>query len=204
MRLTYKGRPQEFSPNEQAKLDAKLTRIAKMLERGQERDARVIVTQERHLYHVEITLNAFDHAMVGIGSDREVYPAMTEAMEKLEKQVVRMRTKWRTTKRHKEAPQRTPEKAVAAPAEVKAEARAAKAAAKVSAKGRAVAAKGRAGRVEVHRVNHHGTRKPMTLDEAMLEIEDRDNYLVYRDARTDRMSVLLRRADGHFDLVESE
>ena len=28
------------------------------------------------------------------------------------------------------------------------------------------------------------------------------DYLVYRDAETDRVSVLLRRRDGHFDLVE--
>ena len=31
--------------------------------------------------------------------------------------------------------------------------------------------------------------------------KDRD-YLVYRDAGNDRLSVLMRRRDGHFDLVE--
>jgi putative sigma-54 modulation protein len=29
------------------------------------------------------------------------------------------------------------------------------------------------------------------------------DYLVYRDSETDRVSVLLRRRDGHFDLVEA-
>jgi hypothetical protein len=29
------------------------------------------------------------------------------------------------------------------------------------------------------------------------------DYMVYRDAGTDRVSVLVRRRDGHFDLVES-
>ena len=56
----------------------------------------------------------------------------------------------------------------------------------------------------VFRVNHHGSRKPMTLDEAMLAMEDDRDYLVYRDAQTDRLSVLLRRKDGHFDLIEDE
>jgi putative sigma-54 modulation protein len=42
----------------------------------------------------------------------------------------------------------------------------------------------------------------MTLDEALIEMENNRDYLVYRDAETDRMSVLLRRRDGHFDLIE--
>jgi hypothetical protein len=28
------------------------------------------------------------------------------------------------------------------------------------------------------------------------------DYVVFRDAKTDRVSVLLRRRDGHFDIVE--
>jgi putative sigma-54 modulation protein len=42
----------------------------------------------------------------------------------------------------------------------------------------------------------------MTLDEAVMEMEKNRDYLVYRDAETDRVSVLVRRRDGHFDLVE--
>jgi putative sigma-54 modulation protein len=41
------------------------------------------------------------------------------------------------------------------------------------------------------------------LDEAILEMEGNRDYLVYRDAETDRLSVLLRRRDGHYDLVEA-
>ena len=43
--------------------------------------------------------------------------------------------------------------------------------------------------------------KPLTADEAMLMIDD-EAYLVFRTAGTDRLSVLLRRPDGNFDLVE--
>ena len=53
------------------------------------------------------------------------------------------------------------------------------------------------------RVNHGDGSKPMTLEEAMLEMEASQDYLVYRDAQTDRLTVLMRRADGHFDLIES-
>jgi hypothetical protein len=33
----------------------------------------------------------------------------------------------------------------------------------------------------------------MTLEEAMLEMEASQDYLVYRDAQTDRVTVLMRR-----------
>jgi len=42
----------------------------------------------------------------------------------------------------------------------------------------------------------------MTIEEAMLEIDGRD-YVVYRDAESDRLSVLIRRRDGNFDLIEA-
>ena len=55
----------------------------------------------------------------------------------------------------------------------------------------------------VFRVNGADRRKPITLDEALIEIgKDRD-YLAYRDADTERLAVLIRRRDGHFDLIES-
>jgi putative sigma-54 modulation protein len=47
--------------------------------------------------------------------------------------------------------------------------------------------------------------KPMTLDEAALEIEGRpEGVLVFRDAATERVSVLYRRRDGNLGLIEPE
>jgi hypothetical protein len=43
----------------------------------------------------------------------------------------------------------------------------------------------------------------MTLEEAMLAMEDGRDYLVYRDADTDRLQILIRRSDGAVDLVEA-
>ena len=56
---------------------------------------------------------------------------------------------------------------------------------------------------KIFRVNHREGRKPMTVDEAVLEMEASQDYMVYRDAQTDRVTVLMRRPDGHFDLIES-
>jgi hypothetical protein len=43
----------------------------------------------------------------------------------------------------------------------------------------------------------------MTVEEAMLALEDGRDYVVYRDAENDKLRVLLKRSDGHFDLVEA-
>jgi hypothetical protein len=45
--------------------------------------------------------------------------------------------------------------------------------------------------------------KPMTVEEAMMEISTGEDYLVFEDAGSGRRNVLVRRKDGHFDLIES-
>ena len=55
----------------------------------------------------------------------------------------------------------------------------------------------------VFRVNHNGRRKPITLDEALLLMDKDRDYLVYRDAERESVSILVRRRDGHFDLIEA-
>jgi putative sigma-54 modulation protein len=45
--------------------------------------------------------------------------------------------------------------------------------------------------------------KPMTAEEAALELSGRnDQFVVFRDADTDRLGVLYKRQDGNFGLIE--
>lgn len=47
--------------------------------------------------------------------------------------------------------------------------------------------------------------KPMSQEEAVLQMETgRHSFLVYRDTETDRITILFRRKDGHYGLVDSE
>ena len=188
MKISYTGRHEEFPSKQRAKLEAKLQKISKLLDRKGEREAHVILTQERFLRKVEITLNVWDHAMVGVGSDRDLVTAAHDALEKLEKQILKVRNRWRDTKRHKDKSAAPVESEAPPPAEIFPR----------NAKGTA-----KSGRKKVFRVNNRDGNKPMTLDEAMLEMEDSQDYMVYRDAKTDRVTVLMRRPDGHFDLIES-
>ncbi len=180
MKITYTGRQVELAPAQLKKLEMRFSKIGKLLDGRREVEAHVILSLERHLHHAEATVNYYGHQLAGLGSSSDLFTAISGAAEKLEKQSVKAREKWRDTKR-------TPRKANA-PAEP----------APATAEPEAEAEPER----RVYRVNHHQKRKPMTLEEALLEMDKSRDYLVYRDAETDRVSVLLRRRDGHFDLVE--
>ncbi len=185
MKITYTGRQVELAPAQLRKLEARFAKIGKLLDGKRECEAHVILSLERHLHHAEVTVNYFNHQLVGLGSSTDLFTAIHSAAEKLEKQALKARTKWRDTKRTPRKASSEAEAEARPPAETEAEAEA-----EVEPVRR------------VYRVNHHQRRKPMTLDEAILVMEKNRDYLVYRDAETDRVSVLLRRRDGDFDLVE--
>jgi putative sigma-54 modulation protein len=174
----------ELKPAELKKLEARFAKIGKLLDGKRECEAHVILSIERHLNQAEATVNYYGHQLAGEGSSTDLFMAIHSAAEKLEKQAVKARTKWRDNKRtpHKGASEAESE-ATLPEVEVDAEAEAAP-------------------ERRVYHVGHHKKRKPMTLEEALLEMENRE-YVVYRDAETDCVSVLVRRRDGHFDLIEA-
>src|ERR1700730_11589430 len=102
MKISYTGRHEEFPPKQRAKLEAKIQKLSKMMmERKGEKEAHVILSQERFLRKVEITMNAWDHALVGVGTDTDLATAALAAVDRLEKQILKVRAKLRDTQRHK-------------------------------------------------------------------------------------------------------
>ncbi|HMD72088.1 MAG TPA: ribosome-associated translation inhibitor RaiA [Bryobacteraceae bacterium] len=195
MKITYTGRQVELAPAQTKKLEARFSKIGKLLDGRRECEAHVILSLERHLHHAEATVNYYNHQLAGLGSSTDLFTAIHSAAEKLEKQALKTREKWRDTKR--------------APHEEAAEPKAAPAAAAKPAKvrGRKVVAKTMAELPEaeqrVYKVDHHKKRKPMTAEEAVLDLDKTRDYVVYRDADTGRTVVLIRRRDGHLDMVEA-
>jgi putative sigma-54 modulation protein len=181
MKITYTGRQVELAPAQLKKLQGRFAKIGKLLDGKEERDAHVILSVERKMHKAEATINYYGQQLVGLGSSADLFTAIHLAAEKLEKQCVKARTKWRDAKRvpRKSAPEVEIENGPAVEAETD----------------------GAPGR-QVFKIKPAQKRKPMTVEEAVLEMDKTRDYLVYRDAETDRVSVLLRRRDGHFDLVE--
>jgi putative sigma-54 modulation protein len=184
MKVTYRGVHNEIPPELQEKLDAKFAKLSKLLEQRGEKEAHVMVTNERHLHHAEITLHFYDHQLVSEGSAADLFTSITLALDKLDKQAIKQRSKWRENQRRVNGAENgskfPAEEAPPAPPESRADKT-----------------------PRVFLVNHHDDRKPMTLEEALLEIGANQEYLVYRDADKECVSVLVRRRDGNFDLIES-
>src|SRR5260370_3552372 len=93
MKISYTGRHEVFPPKQKAKLEAKLQKLSRMLERRGEKEAHVILSQERFLHKVEITINASDHSLVVVGSNRDLIAAACDALETLAKQLRKLRYK---------------------------------------------------------------------------------------------------------------
>jgi putative sigma-54 modulation protein len=185
MNVSYRGIKKELSPKLQEKLDAKFAKISKLLEKRGEKEAHVVMTSENRMHKAEITMQFYGHPLVGIESNADFFTAMNGALDKLDKQAVKTCAKYRSTLRGTAAASKTAKNGSGELVGVVATSESAKSAQKV------------------FRVNHLDQRKPMTLEEAMLEMTKNDDYMVYRDADKQCVSVLVRRRDGHFDLIES-
>ncbi len=185
MKLTYSGKDQDFTREQQKKLDARFAKLGKFVEKnGGERSAHVAWKVTRHLSTAEIKLNFENHPLVGAGSDADAFQALIEAADKLEKQVHKVLAKARESRRDGDARKLKenggPVIAVAA-----------------------AASEDEAQAVRVYRVKT-ARQKPMTLEDAMQNIGDKKDYLIYRDTDvSESVSVLIRRKDGHFDLVQA-
>jgi putative sigma-54 modulation protein len=197
MRITYTGRQVELVPAQLRKLEAQCAKLGKMLDgRKNECEARVVLSTERHLHKAEVTVKYHDHSMVGLAESNDLFTAIHGAIEKLEKQAIKVRAKWRDSfriPRKESAPIEAVVKTAASPA------KAPKAKVKMAARKH-----GKDGaKARVHHIDGQEQRESLTLEEAILEMGSDREYLTFRDAKTGAVNVLVRRRDGHFDLVEA-
>ena len=193
MNLTYSGQKEPFSGEERKKIGARIAKLGKLVERKGEKVAHAAFTATRHLRKAEVTMNFRDHPVAGVGTGAREFQALIEAVDRAEKQILKLREKLRDGKRGAVARKAKEEAPAGAP----------------ESSGNSDG--GPAPSVKVFRVRA-GTGKPITLDEAMLEMTggngSRDragsrDYIAYRDAERGALSVLVRRKDGHFDLIEA-
>ncbi len=195
MKVTFAGKLDVLVPAHREKVERKLAKLGKLLDGRQEYSAHVILDQERQLHRAEITLHMHDHDLVATGEAPDLLTAVSSAIERLERQVLKLREKWRDSKRGPEksvriytAQQLMPEEEGSA----------------VEEDEYAIAELADGRQVKIFWANHRAEQKPLTLEEAVYAVEEEGlDYLIYRDASTDRLCVLVRRRDGHLDLVEA-
>ena len=195
MRITYTGRQVELAPAQLKKLEVHCAKLGKMLDgRKSECEARVVLSTERHLHKAEVTVEYHAHSLVGLAADSDLFTAIHSAIERLEKQALKVRSKWRDSKRVPRKENSRPEPAVnaAEPAQAKPPMKPMK------------PTHGKNGaKAKVRHIDGQEQRESLTLEEAIAEMGSDREYLTYRDSKTGAINVLVRRRDGHFDLVEA-
>jgi putative sigma-54 modulation protein len=179
MKLHYTTRQIEIPESLRKKLEGKFQKIRKILGNRHEPEAHLILSLERHLYHAEVTVHYRHHTMVVESAGADLPGVLLESAEKLEKQVLRNKDRWRELKRRGKA---VPEWEAAEAA---------------------LPARDASASLTPRLYRSKPAAKPLTLEEAMLEIQqDGRDCVVYRDADKGRLAVLYRRRDGHLELVE--
>lgn len=200
MRVHYTGRHTDISDPEKAKAARKFEKVQKVLGAGKDLEAHVILSQEKHHVEAEVTLRALGHTLVVTGENAHAFGALTQALDKLEKQAVKNKHKLvdsRRPSRQRDEPNVTVQAAasadeVAAPV-AKKPTKGAKAAkpAKATEGPKIFRGNGQAG-------------KPLTVEEAALLIEEEDrDQLTFVNADGGGLCVLVRRRDGTLELVDT-
>jgi ribosome hibernation promoting factor len=174
MKIEFTGRQTEVPDGVRVLAERKLGKLARLLP-GITR-AHVTVTADKHRQIAEVSVHSKKVELAAEGRSNDPELSVSDAMDKLLRQAQRYVGKRREGKRG-ESPR------IPAPPE----------------------ARGKADRAPRVVRSRRFPAKPMTLDEAAIEVWSRDEgFLVFRDARTERVSVLYRRKDGNLGLIEPE
>jgi putative sigma-54 modulation protein len=140
--------------------------------------AHVILSIEKHHRHLaEIIINWHDRSLTSNADTTDMYSSIAQAVDRLRKQVVRVKGKIIDRKHHAlatsaVAPSPIPPVIPSAPAP------------------------------RIIRSRRYPV-KPMTPEEAVLRVDEAaEQFLVFRDAETDRVGVIYKRRDGNYGLIE--
>ena len=198
MSVEYTGRHYEVTPANRKDIEAGLSKIEKIL-RGK-LETKVVLAVEKHRHKAEITVNSRVGPLLGIAQAKDMAAAIGQALEHLEKQALKNKTRIITKKRrnHKkwsgEAADSEP------PAVAAAVTAASPTVTMVVHKFPAVAKS-----TEVHLVRSDEAiaLRPMTLEEAIKEAHFRDrDVFVFRDPKG-KLMILHRTRDGRMELIEA-
>jgi putative sigma-54 modulation protein len=195
MRITVTFRHMEATDALRQHAEKRLRRIAKYVHRAV--DAHVILSVVKRRHIAEIVLNADRTTLTAKEETDDLYSAIDLAADKIEQ---RARKHTEKLKSHKlSAPSRRARvEAQSIPAEP--------------------AQNGPGLRMDVIRADSFGRRKgpevihtkrlpvkPMSVEEAVMQMDLMSNeFLVFRNAATESLSVVYRRKDGHYGLIEPE
>ena len=176
MRIEVTGRHVEVTPAIKTHVETELKKLANMFP-GDAANAHFVVDVEKNRQKAEIVLMVGERVLTANTADKDLYTAITKAVQKVEKQALKLKEKRvdrrQSAKKTAEvAP--TPDGAIpAAPPPPR-----------------------------IVEANNYAV-KPMTAEEAAIRLAGEMNqFLVFRDAESESLSVIYKRSDGNYGLIQ--
>jgi putative sigma-54 modulation protein len=199
MNVEYTGRQCEVKDAVRKQVEHSLAKLQKIL--GSNFDTHVILAAEKHRHRAEITVTIRDQSIVGAAQANEMAAAVTEALDRIHRQAVKYKGRWRTRKRHPR--KRALHKRTGVAAEEEGGSATRGAAASVPVLVHSFPPSVRTTEAHVVRAQDAVALRPLTLEEAIKEAEFRDrDVFVFRDPEG-RVKVLHRLKDGKMELIEA-
>jgi len=198
MNVEYTGRQFEITPVTRKQVETGLEKLQKIL--GDSFDTHVILSTEKRRCIAEITVTVRNHPpIVGLAEAPEMTIAVGEALERIERQAVKYKTKWKAKKRLARKRQEQ-----TAPAEISlAVAVGGDPSTAIPVKVHSFPNTVKYSEAHIVKSTDSVSFKALTLEEAVKEAEFRDREVfVFRDPQG-RVKVLHRKKDGKMELIEA-
>lgn len=175
MKFEYTGRHIEVTPALRSHVEEHFNRLKHLFD-GQAINAHVIIEVEKGRHRSEIIVKWRNDVLTANSTLADMYQSLSKTIDKIEKQALKIKTKI-IDKHHKAKKVST----ITPPAdEIKPAPDSPRI---VNARRYAV--------------------KPMTAEEAIFRLHDEENqFLVFRNAENEKISVIYRRKDGNYGLIQ--
>jgi len=205
MNVEYTGRHYTVTPAIRQEVETGLAKLRKIL--GDKFETKVILAVEKHRHKAEITISPRNGPLVGLAQAKDMTIAVNEALDHLEKQAVKYKTRWQSKKRSARKTEEVKKwNGHSTQSEIQNDLLAAvglseKTAVPVLVHRYPAVAK----TTDVHLVRSSDAvaMRPMTLEEAIKEAHFRDrDVFVFRDPKG-KVMILHRTRDGKMELIEA-
>jgi ribosome hibernation promoting factor len=188
MTIEYTGRNVDITPAIRRLVEEKFARLTRHAGNRDPGDVRVVVTHDRSRYQAEIVVTGKKHTWTALEEMPDLTLALQAALEKIDAQARKDRAKLKDRHHRAESVRGRSDEwevEVLAPSSLARPAR--------DGVSRQIV---KTSRIPI---------RPMTVEEAALQLEKaRNEFIVFRDAESDRVTVLYKRKDENYGLISPE
>ncbi len=183
MKYEYTGRHLDVTPALRAHVENHFDKINHLFD-GDGTKAHVIIEVEKGRHRAEIILKWRDQVLTATSTVSDMYQSLTQTIDKIEKQALKLKNK--VIDKHQKVKKVTTIAPPLADEELQAD--------------NNTSSDGNAPRIlDVERY----AVKPMTAEEAALRINgDENQFVVFRDSENEKISVIYKRKDGNYGLIQ--